>query len=129
MRSIPLILAAFVASGPAAAQSWEEYSYPDYAFSVAFPANPQVETMTYQAANGRSVPAHIYSVRQNNSVLKVTVAEIQREVVKQFGINLTTTGTGLGQGQAVLKFVTNNPFSAAQYDESNFSTTPVSELL
>ncbi len=46
-------------------------------------------------------------------MLKVTVAEIQREVIKQFGINMTTTGTGLGQGQAVLKFVTNNPFSAA----------------
>jgi hypothetical protein len=44
MRSIPIALAAFVISGPAAAQSWQEYSYPDYAFSVTFPANPQVET-------------------------------------------------------------------------------------
>jgi hypothetical protein len=42
MRSIPLIVAAFVASGPAAAQSWEEYSYPKYAFAVVFPAKPQV---------------------------------------------------------------------------------------
>ena len=40
MRSIPVVLAAFVAGGPAAAQSWEEYSYPEYAFAVAFPANP-----------------------------------------------------------------------------------------
>jgi hypothetical protein len=68
MRMIPIvlvafILAVFVAGGPAAAQSWEEYSYPDYAFSVAFPTNPQVETTTYQVADYRSVPAHVYTVR------------------------------------------------------------------
>jgi hypothetical protein len=76
MRMIAFVLAATAVSTPAAAQNWQEYSYPEYGFTVAFPANPQVETMTYQAANGRSVPAHIYSVRQNNSVLKVTVAEL-----------------------------------------------------
>jgi hypothetical protein len=76
MRSIPLILAAFVASGPAAAQCWEEYSYPDYAFSVAFPANPQVQNTTYQIADNRSVPARVYMVRQNNSVFMVTVADL-----------------------------------------------------
>ena len=40
MRSIPFILAAFAFSAPALAQSWEEYSYPEYAISVAFPTNP-----------------------------------------------------------------------------------------
>ena len=77
MRSIPFILAAFVASGPAAAQSWEEYSYPDYAFSVAFPANPQVDTTTYQIADNRSVPARIYSVRQANVAFSMIVAELE----------------------------------------------------
>jgi hypothetical protein len=43
MRTIALVLAAFVASGPAAAQDWKEYSYPDYSFTVAFPAAPQIE--------------------------------------------------------------------------------------
>jgi len=70
------VVAAFVASGPAAAQSWEEYSYPDYAFSVAFPATPQVETTSYQVADNRSVPARVYTVRQNNSVFTVTVADL-----------------------------------------------------
>ncbi len=70
------VLATFVASVPAAAQGWEEYSYPDYALSVAFPANPQVETTTYQVADNRSVPAHVYSVRQGNAVFKMTVAEL-----------------------------------------------------
>ncbi len=76
MRMIAFVLAAFVAGGPAAAQSWKAYSYPDYSFTVAFPADPQIETTTYQVADGRSVPARAYTVRQNNSVLKVTVAEL-----------------------------------------------------
>ena len=76
MRTIALVLAAFVASAPAAAQSWKEYAYPDYAFSVAFPTDPQIETTTYQVADGRSVPARVYTVRQNNSLLKVTIAEL-----------------------------------------------------
>jgi hypothetical protein len=76
MRSIALVLATFVVSNPAAAQSWEEYTYPEYAFSVAFPGNPQVETTTYRVADNRSVPARVYSVRDNNTVFKMTVAEL-----------------------------------------------------
>jgi hypothetical protein len=71
MRMIAFVLAAAAVSGTATAQNWQEYSYPEYAFTVAFPANPQVETTTYQAANGRSVPAHVYSVRQDNGLFKV----------------------------------------------------------
>jgi hypothetical protein len=74
MRSIPMILAAFAFSAPAVAQ--EEYSYPEYAISVAFPASPQIETTTYQIADGRSVPARVYSVRQDKGEFKMTVAEL-----------------------------------------------------
>jgi hypothetical protein len=76
MRSIPFVLAAFVASGPAAAQNWEEYSYPKYAFAVVFPAKPQVEETTYQVADNRMVPAQVYSVRQGDVIFKMTVAEL-----------------------------------------------------
>jgi hypothetical protein len=34
---------AFVVSGPATAQSWEEYSYPEYVFSVSLTTNPNIE--------------------------------------------------------------------------------------
>jgi len=76
MRMIAFAVAAFVVSGPAAAQSWEEYSYPEYAFSVAFPANPKIETTAYEVAPGRSVPARVYSARQDNSQFKMTVADL-----------------------------------------------------
>ena len=77
MRSIAFVLAAFVASAPAAAQGWEEYIYPDYAVSVAFPAHPQVHATTYQVTDNRSVPARIYSVRQANLVFSMMVADLK----------------------------------------------------
>jgi len=43
-------------------------------------------------------------------LLKVTVAEVQRSIVKQLGIDLT--GTSLTIGQSVINFNTSNPFSA-----------------
>jgi hypothetical protein len=76
MRLIALVLAAFVASSPAAAQSWTEYAYPDYAFTVSFPAQPRIETTTYPAANGRPMQARVYSVTQDRNVFKMTVVEL-----------------------------------------------------
>jgi hypothetical protein len=81
MRSIAFVLGTFllvtfVASAPAAAQGWEEYSYPEYAFSVSFPEKPRVETTTYQVADSRAVPAHVYSVRQGSTVFTMTVADL-----------------------------------------------------
>jgi hypothetical protein len=76
MRLIAFALAAFATVGPAAAQNWQEYSYPTYAFTIVFPADPRVQTTTYRLADGRSVEAHVYSARQNDSVFTVTVAEL-----------------------------------------------------
>jgi hypothetical protein len=76
MRLIACMLALLAAGGPAAAQSWKEYSYPDYAFTVSFPAQPRIETTTYPAAEGRAVPARVYSVAQGNGVFKMTIADL-----------------------------------------------------
>jgi hypothetical protein len=76
MRLIALILATFAVSGPAAAQNWQEYSYPDYAFTVTFPADPKIETTSHEVAEGRSVTARVYSVRQDKGEFKMTVAEL-----------------------------------------------------
>ena len=62
MRLIAFIVASIAASAPAAAQGWTEYAYPSDAFTVAFPADPKIETTTYQTADGRLVEARIYSV-------------------------------------------------------------------
>jgi hypothetical protein len=75
MRLIAFALALFAAAGPAAAQSWTEYSYPDYAFTVSFPTQPTIETTVYQAPDGRTMQARVYSVMQGGGLFKMTVVE------------------------------------------------------
>jgi hypothetical protein len=76
MRLIACLLALFLVGGPAAAQDWMEYAYPDYSFSVHFPADPKIEIATYQVPDGRSFEARIYSVAQDSGVFKMTVADL-----------------------------------------------------
>jgi hypothetical protein len=86
MRLIAFILAVFAASGPAAAQNWKEYAYPSYSFTVAFPADPNIETTTYQAADGRMVEAHVYSVTQDSGVFKITIADLSNTAMEESAV-------------------------------------------
>jgi hypothetical protein len=83
MRLIALAFAMLVAVGPAAAQSWREYSYPGYFFAVSFPADPKIENTTYQAADGRLVEARVYSVTQGNAVFKMTVVDLSETTIEE----------------------------------------------
>ena len=76
MRFIIFIVAAIAASAPAGAQSWREYEYPNEGFTAAFPAEPKVETTSYQAPGGRLVEARVYSVVREGGAFKVTVADL-----------------------------------------------------
>jgi hypothetical protein len=76
MRPIAFILATYLAAAPAAAQGWKEYSYPEYRFAVTFPADPRIETTTYQIAQGRTVPARVFLLRQGSVRFSMTVAEL-----------------------------------------------------
>lgn len=53
-------------------------------------------------------------------MLKVTVAEVARDVIKQLGIDLAGS---LGKGAAVVNFATSNPFSAALQSISQTQVT------
>jgi len=79
MRLIAFVVAALVGSlvlsGPAAAQ-WKEYGFANQGFGIAFPREPNIEEIAmFEAVPGKMVPATIYSLRYNNSLLKVTVIE------------------------------------------------------
>jgi hypothetical protein len=76
VRLTAFFVAAIVVSAPAVAQSWREYSYPDYSFSVAFPAEPKLETTSYRISNGSLAPARVYSVAEPNCALRMTVVEL-----------------------------------------------------
>jgi hypothetical protein len=94
MRVIVFILAIFVVSGPAAAQSWKEYSYPDYAFTVSFPADPtieskvesKVESTVFPAVDGRSMPTRIYSAAQGAGVFKMTIVELSNAELEESAV-------------------------------------------
>jgi TPR repeat protein len=76
MRAIASLAVVFFGAVPAAAQNWQEYSYPEYSFTIAFPDDPRIETTTFQATNDRAVEARVYSVRHGNAEFKVTVAQL-----------------------------------------------------
>jgi len=86
VRPIPFIAALFFAASPAAAQSWREFAYPTDFFSVAFPADPKVETTTYQATDGRPVEARVYSVSQDGGVFRMTVADLPDPAMQESAV-------------------------------------------
>jgi hypothetical protein len=67
-----------MAAAPAFAEGWQEYTYPEYAFAVSFPADPQVRDADYPGANGATAQARIYSVAQDGGVFSVTVADLSK---------------------------------------------------
>jgi hypothetical protein len=80
MRLIAFVLAALVGSlvaiGPTAAQVWREHGYANQGFGIAWPADPNVEEVPmFEAVPGKMVPATIYSLNHNNSLLKATVID------------------------------------------------------
>ena len=76
MRLITFVVAIIAASAPAGAQGWREYEYPNEGFTAAFPAEPKIETTSYQASGGRLVEARVYSVVREGGEFKVTVADL-----------------------------------------------------
>lgn len=78
--------------------------------SAATPAEAQqaVEIASRLAGDGKVVNGLVVKGR-DQVMLKVTVAEVQRDVIKQLGIDLNGS---IGQGTAVVNFTNVNPFTA-----------------
>ena len=86
MRLITLALATWVAVGPALAKGWKEFSYPGFFFSVWFPADPKIETTAYQAADGQSAEARVYSVTQGGAVFKISVVDLSDATMEESAV-------------------------------------------
>jgi hypothetical protein len=78
LRVITTALTLFFA-GAALADEWKEYGNRDYGFTVHFPGDPTTETATYKVADGRSFPVHVFLVKQETGVFKVTVVDMPGE--------------------------------------------------
>ena len=71
-------------------------------------AQQAFDVATRLAGEGKVVNGIVVKGR-DQVMLKVTVAEVQRDVIKQLGIDLSGT---IGSGSSVVNFITDNPFSA-----------------
>jgi hypothetical protein len=89
-----------LAASPAAAQSWKEYAYPQDFFSAAFPAEPKIETTSWQAADGRAVAARIYSAAQGGGVFRMTVADLPDPALQE-SVVLDNAVRMLAQGKTI----------------------------
>jgi hypothetical protein len=76
MRFIAFLLVALAFSAPADAQAWKDYTSSDYGFTVSFPTDPEITNSTFQAVDGRTVPARVWTVTRNKNIFKVTVADL-----------------------------------------------------
>jgi hypothetical protein len=74
--------AALLAPLPAGAQAWQNYDYADTGFAVHFPAVPAVTKGIYRAA-GVIAPSAVYSVRQDNIIYTVTVADFSQTTLEK----------------------------------------------
>jgi pilus assembly protein CpaC len=78
---------------------------------VANPAESQqaFDTAARLVGSSANVVNNLTIRSRDQVMLKVTVAEVQRDIIKQLGIDLSGS---LGYGATAISFNTNNPFSA-----------------
>jgi hypothetical protein len=104
MRVILFALAAFtvLVPGSASAQEWIEYTSRQDFFSVNFPHEPMIETITYISAQEAPLPGRVYRAQSGQSRYTMTVVdysrieEIQQERVKNCPpqAQMSCVGTG-----------------------------------
>jgi len=69
-----LLLVGF--SAPVMAQAeWAEFVDRADHFTVNFPGDPKVDTVTYKTKKGTSLPAHIYTAQDSRGIYKITVVD------------------------------------------------------
>jgi hypothetical protein len=85
VRLAVFVLVSVAVAAPALADNWREYKYLNYAFAINFPASPKSERGTYPGPNGKPLPAHIYSLKQDSDLYRVTIADYSDTKVEEKG--------------------------------------------
>ena len=76
MRFVSLIPAALALTfaAPAYAQNWDEYTDREQHFTVNFPGDPKVESITYKTRKGTAFPGKVYTAKDaRGGEYKITV--------------------------------------------------------
>lgn len=77
--------AGLLAIGGAEAQPGTKYVNRDLHFTINFPEEPRVEHTTYVAAEGRPIPAQVFSVEDGTALYKLTVVDFSEHQALEVG--------------------------------------------
>jgi hypothetical protein len=91
-------------AGPARAQSWKEYAYPDAGFSAQFPARPTVAELQYRAKDV-TAPARVYAAHQGSADYSVTVADLSASAVDKDAAIAEAARAFIGAGEVRLDVI------------------------
>jgi hypothetical protein len=78
MRRIQIAVVALLLCLPtlaSAQEEWMEFMSAEDRFSIVFPGQPQVETITWPSEYGAVFPGHVYSTQQGGNRYSVTVID------------------------------------------------------
>src|SRR5579864_1812211 len=75
-------LAAGLVAGPALAQSWQEFDYPDTNITLTFPGTPVVGSGTY-TTGGVSLPETTYTLKQTGRVFEMEVVDFSSTTISK----------------------------------------------
>jgi hypothetical protein len=113
---------ALIVSGPVYAQTaWEEFRDQQELFSVNFPGEPKVESITYKTEKGTSLPAKVYSAKDaRGGEYKVTVVNYTTAPAEQT--------TAIAEAAKIVRAKGDVKFDALEH-QNNLRSQRVSVLL
>jgi hypothetical protein len=71
-----IVFALCVGAGPAAAEDWKEYNYPDQGVAIQFPAKPEATKSTYDSIYVKGLPSLVISAEDDHVLYKMTVVDL-----------------------------------------------------
>lgn len=72
---VAALLAVGFSTSAFAQAEWAEFVDRNDHFTVNFPGDPKVDTITYKTEKGTSLPAHIYTAQDSRGIYKITVVD------------------------------------------------------
>ena len=77
MRILACIgFALLLGAGPAVAEDWKEYNYPDQGVAIQFPAMPKAMKSTYDSIYAKGLPSMVVSAEDDHVLYKLTVVDL-----------------------------------------------------
>jgi len=70
------VFALFLDAGPALAEDWNEYNYPDHGVAIQFPAKPESMKSTYDSIYVKGLPSLVISAEEDHVIYKMTVVDL-----------------------------------------------------